>query len=317
MPFYSKKERLYFYVFCFFSLFSVITMRRPDIIMNAQPWAEDGRVWIQSIYNDGFWSSFFLPQNGYYQTISRVAFGIGLLFGLSKAALIANIIAISIRCFFSLYVLSSRMAFIDIRFRLLSVLYFLFMPNVQEGYVNITNIHWYLSMYLMAVVISDDAKNKIWKLHDYFLLVISSLSGPFVVFIAPCLFLKRVFQRNGVVKAVKGVDSFDLLMLGLFLVQFIAIIYSADDGRSHAPLGASFSVLVDIVSYRVFWGTFLSDSVSYGFGLMHWLNLIIFCFVFLLMLHSFVFSGWRLKCSMIFVVLMIAFALGVVSENGK
>ena len=122
--FSTKPERLAFYFFCFISLFVVITLRRPDIIMNAQPWAEDGRVWIQNIYNDGFWNSFYSPQNGYYQTISRIAFGIGLLFGLSKAALIANTIAISIRCFFVLYILSSRMSFIDIRLRIFSILYF-------------------------------------------------------------------------------------------------------------------------------------------------------------------------------------------------
>lgn len=309
MNFSTKPERLAFYFFCFISLFVVITLRRPDIIMNAQPWAEDGRVWIQNIYNDGFWNSFYSPQNGYYQTISRIAFGIGLLFGLSKAALIANTIAISIRCFFVLYILSSRMSFIDIRLRIFSILYFLFMPNVQEGYVNITNAHWYLSMYLMAVVISDEAKNKIWKIHDYLLLVISSLSGPFVVFIAPCLFLKRIIQRGGIIKAVKQINLFDALMIVLFTIQFIAILSSSDAGRSHAPLGASFGVLVNIISYRVFWGTFLSDSISYPLSLIYWLNLIIFCFMVTSILYSFVVSGWRLKCSILFVLLMIAFAL--------
>ncbi|MGE1562061.1 hypothetical protein [Pantoea septica] len=123
--------------------FIVLVLRRPDIVTHAQPWAEDGRVWMAGIYNNGFWSSLFLPQNGYFQTISRLTYGIALWFGLSKAALVANIIAILIRCFFVGFLLSNRMNFIDIKYRIAVALYFILMPNVSEGFINITNVRWY------------------------------------------------------------------------------------------------------------------------------------------------------------------------------
>ena len=44
--------------------FVLIVMRRPDIVFNAQPWAEDGVVWINFIHNNGFLSTIFEPQNG-------------------------------------------------------------------------------------------------------------------------------------------------------------------------------------------------------------------------------------------------------------
>ena len=53
----------------FLVLFLIIAARRPDILTNAQPWAEDGFVWMTEIYTRGFWSSVLLPQNGYYQTL--------------------------------------------------------------------------------------------------------------------------------------------------------------------------------------------------------------------------------------------------------
>lgn len=127
--------------------FVLLVIRRPDIITHAQPWAEDGRVWMEGIYNNGFWSSLFLPQNGYFQTISRLTYGIALWFGLSKAALVANVIAILIRCCFVGILLSHRMNFIGLKYRIAIALYFILMPNVAEGFVNITNVRWYKRMF--------------------------------------------------------------------------------------------------------------------------------------------------------------------------
>ncbi|WP_174580896.1 hypothetical protein [Pantoea latae] len=123
--------------------FVLLVLRRPDIITHAQPWAEDGKIWMAGIYNDGFWSSLLLPQNGYYQTISRIAYGVSLAFGLEHAALGANLIALLIRCCFVGFLLSSRMNYIPVAYRLAAAAYFVLMPNLSEGFVNITNLRWY------------------------------------------------------------------------------------------------------------------------------------------------------------------------------
>ncbi|MGK3114144.1 hypothetical protein [Candidatus Pantoea formicae] len=104
--------------------FLLLVLRRPDIVLHAQPWAEDGKIWMAGIYNNGLLSSLFLPQNGYYQTISRLTYGISMFFGISHAALGANIIAIIIRCFFIGFILSSRMNFAPLPYRLAAVVYF-------------------------------------------------------------------------------------------------------------------------------------------------------------------------------------------------
>jgi len=127
--------------------FVLMVFRRPDIVMHAQPWAEDGKIWMAGIYNDGFWSSILLPQNGYYQTISRLVYGASLALGLQHAALGANLIALFIRCFFIGFILSSRMAFIPVFYRLAAVAYFVLMPNLSEGFVNITNVRWCRKMF--------------------------------------------------------------------------------------------------------------------------------------------------------------------------
>lgn len=151
-------ERYYF-----ICVFIIIVMRRPDIILNAQPWAEDGTLWMANIYNDSLLTSLISSENGYFQTISRLTYGIGLFFGISNAALISNIIAISIRCFFVLFLLSDRIRLIDIFYRIAVVIYFIFMPNLAKGYVNITNAQWYLALYLLSVIIADSPDTKLWK----------------------------------------------------------------------------------------------------------------------------------------------------------
>lgn len=302
-------EKKLAWIVLFSVIFFLIVARRPDIIFNAQPWAEDGKVWMESIYNHGFWNSLFLPQNGYYQTISRLTYGIAILAGISKAALVANVVAICIRCFFVMFILSGRMSFIKLPYRIAAVFYFLMMPNLSEGYVNITNIHWYLSLYLMAVILADDGKVSLWKFHDFTLLIISSLSGPFVVFIAPCLIIKRVAQRGSLVKAIKGINSFDITMAACCIVQVIAIMISSDTGRSSANLGASFNLLADIISYRVIGGSFFINERISDMGSMHDINFFLFGALLLMVSISFFLAGWRFKAACLFPILMIGFAL--------
>lgn len=289
--------------------FVLLALRRPDIVTHAQPWAEDGKIWMAGIYNNGLLSSLFLPQNGYYQTISRLTYGISMLFGISNAALGANVIAILIRCFFIGFILSSRLKFAPLPYRLAAVAYFILMPNQEEGFVNITNIHWYLSMYLVAVVMSEDGNSIAWKTHDYVLLIISALSGPFVVFIAPCLLLKRVCERGGIVGAIKGINAFDAIMAICCVIQVAAILLSPDTARSSAPLGASVGVLVKIIAFRIVAGSFFDNGLIAFMPYEKWACLALFIAFIIPAAYFFVKSGWRFKVALIFPVLMIGFAL--------
>lgn len=289
--------------------FAAIVLRRPDIILNAQPWAEDGVVWMQNIHNNGFFSTIFLPQNGYYQTISKLAFWLGLSFGVEHAALIANVVAILIRCFMVIFLLSNRLRSINICYRISIAIYFILMPNIDEGYVNITNAHWYLSMYLMMILVAESPESKLGRIHDYVVLIIAALSGPFIVFIAPCLFIKRIYERNGFVKAIKGINTFDILAAILTVIQIIAILTTSTDTRSKAPLGASYSLLSDIISYRVFIGTFFDNVATKGLSAYTTLNTIAFTSFALISIYLFIRGGEKVKILFLFPILMIGFSL--------
>jgi hypothetical protein len=292
-----------------FLAFILLVLRRPDIVMHAQPWAEDGVLWMAGIYNDGFWQSLLKPEAGYYQTISRLTYGIALLFGLKQAALVANIIAILIRCFLVGFIVSKRMNFIQLRYRVLIAAYLILMPNVAEGFVNITNVHWYLSMYLLAVVMANDAETLAGKVHDFTVLVISGLSGPFVIFIAPCLLFKRLYTHGGVVNAMKKISLFDVVMAACCLIQITVILTSPAAARSNAPLGASFSMLADLVSCRIIYGSFLPFEMARNMAAHGNINTLLFIALSAMLIFSFIKYGWRVKSIILFPVLMIGFAL--------
>ncbi len=54
--------------------------RRPDALFSAQPWAEDGGVFLtQAISNS--WGSLLIPYAGYLHTFPRLLAMISLIFG--------------------------------------------------------------------------------------------------------------------------------------------------------------------------------------------------------------------------------------------
>jgi len=253
-------QNAYFYALMFCVACAILILRRPDIVTNAQPWAEDGRDWFRGVYENGLISLLY-PQDGYYQTLSRFIWFVAQYFGLRHMAFAATLIAVALRAAFAAFLLSPRLDRCDWHYRFCAYFYLLLMPNLAEGYVSANTVHWHMTMYLLAVLLADEPKTLLWKAHDYLLLIFSGLSGPFIIFMAPCLALKRVCERGGVLNAVKKINLFDLLFGAVTLVQVAAVLLTALRVRSHSPLGASVPLLLQIFSYRTFAGSFLPNRV--------------------------------------------------------
>lgn len=103
------------------------------------------------------------------------------------------------------------------------------------------------------------------KVHDVIALVVAGFSGPFIVFMVPLLALKLVCNAKGegiidkVFSAIKKIDWFSCLFVLFALIQVMTILLSFDDSRIHTELGATFQLLINILSTRVFAGFALSD----------------------------------------------------------
>src|SRR5436190_14256825 len=81
----------------FFIAFAAFVSRRPDAIFYPQFFGEDGSVWYPEAYMFGWFNALFSSQNGYYQTLPRLAAAVAQLFALEDGPLVMNVIGLSLQ----------------------------------------------------------------------------------------------------------------------------------------------------------------------------------------------------------------------------
>ncbi len=287
----------------------IFFLRRTDIILNPSFWAEDGVIWFRQAYEFGA-SSLLWPQNGYYQTISKLTALITMMFPMEHAPLIYNIIGIALRGAVIGFLLTSRMPAFPLIGRMILAAYILLMPGLSEVHANITNTHWYLSIWLFMVAISDLPKSRLWLAHDILVIIIAGLSGPFILFITPVLFIRFFYDKN-FRKSLRTPVGLSIVssFLMISVIQFLAIVISSSHDRSSAPLGFSFLLLADILSSRIFIGFMLPIEKIAKISRYDFMNAAVAIGVIIAVLWLFFKSDWRTKAIIISPALMLAAGL--------
>jgi len=169
----------------FIVCFVIVLLRRPDAILHAQFWAEDGKLWYAEAYNIGL-SSLIHPAAGYFQTLPRLTALAALPLPLSVAPLFLNVIAIVFQILPVHFLLSSRCReFGTVGARALFAFIYLALPNSHELHANITNAQWRLAFLAFLILFARPGKTVWWNVFDYIVVILSALTGPFIVFIAP------------------------------------------------------------------------------------------------------------------------------------
>lgn len=300
----NKGLKLKYLVLILLLSITVLITRRPDVFAHPQLWAEDGAVFLFQVWNGSVLDSLLSPRDGYFQTLPKLTMALASLFDLSMVASISLIIATSIRLMFIVYILSSRLSSIDIKLRVIFAIYYLLQPNVQEGYINITNAHTYLAIYLLAIIISEEPKSKLWKAHDLIVLAISGVSGPFIALLAPSLAIKRLYQRGGIIAALKKINAFDLLFSLCFAIQVFSVIFG-DFTRTRTTLGASLPLFFDIFSYKVIIGSFLDLRYADWIIDKAVINTALTCLVIVASALMFFKEGWQVKVTILYISLSL------------
>lgn len=306
------------HIFIFLILSCVILItRRPDVFFHPQLWAEDGAVFLLQVWNGDVLGSILTPRDGYFQTLPKVTMAFASIFDLNYVAFISVAIATSIRLAFIAFILSSRLNNFDIKLRILFVLYYLLQPNVQEGYINITNTHTYLAIYLLAIIISDEPKNKLSKTHDLIVLALSGVSGPFVALLAPSLALKRLYQHGGLFSALKKINAFDLVFSLCLIIQASSVFFG-DFSRTKTPLGASLPLFFDIFSYKIIFGSFIDLKFANWVFDKQLMNAGLTCILIAAVIHAFIKTGWHSKSIITYIAFSVFVSLykPVISQSG-
>lgn len=109
----------------------IIALRSPLTVIHPEFWAEDGRVWFQDAYSQGWLAPLFHPQVGYLQTFSRLIADIGLVLPLSWVPALFVAVAVVVQALPAVLVASRRYAGAvpDYRVRLLLAALYLLLPK--------------------------------------------------------------------------------------------------------------------------------------------------------------------------------------------
>jgi hypothetical protein len=244
----TRFGKIAFHAVIFSVAFLILFLRRPDAILNAQFYSEDGVYWFADAYHFG-WRCLLMPLGGYLNSLSRLIGMFSLLFPFSQAPLVMNLCAIVMGILPIHIFLSSRFNSIAFNVRLLSSLLYLALPNSFELHATTTNIQWHLALAGCLILLGGPETRRAWRVFDFLLLALVVLDGPLGILLIPIAFALRWIHKD---------RRYDLALAALIpgaLLQFLFLFVAAP--RRPAPNGATIARLIHILGGQVFLSSLL------------------------------------------------------------
>jgi hypothetical protein len=251
-----------FHLIFFVSAFLIILSRRPDAILNAQFWAEDGQRWYADAYQFGLRCLFITDElGGYLHTVPRLTALLALLVPFSLAPLVMNLCAIAIQISPASLFVSSRFSNFSLAGRLLASFLYLALPNTYEVNANATTIQWHLGSLAFLVLVAQPATGWKWQLFDVIVLVLITLESPIGVLLVPVAAVLWWTRRTHWSRV-----SLAALIPGAMVQAFIVLFSHV---RRSAPNGANLHRLVSILGGQIFISPLLGNKTMFHMTLRH------------------------------------------------
>lgn len=236
----------------FFAAFFITVLRRPDAVLHAQFFAEDGSRWFAEAYNNGWLKVLFWTDSGYIQVLPRLAASLALLVHTVHAPLVENVIAICFEVLPVNLLLSPRCeALGSVRFRSALAALYLALPNTVEMIATITASQWFLALSILLIVSMGAPRSRVSRIFEGVLLILCSLTGPFCFFLLPVSAFE-LWRGRG---KRWHLWRFGALLAGTF-IQSVAL-FTHTNSRPHANLGANLECFFRIVGGQIYSGAIL------------------------------------------------------------
>jgi hypothetical protein len=245
--------------------FLIIFSRRPDAILNAQFWAEDGQRWYADAYQFGL-RCLLIPDElgGYFHSVSRLSALTASIFPFSLAPLVMNLFAIAIQILPASIFLSSRFSNIALWKRLLAAFVYFALPNTYEVNANTTTIQWHLGLLACMVLLAPSTRSWKWHVFDGVVLVLISVDSPVGVVLLPVAALLWWMRRN------RGSAISLASLLPGALIQGLTVLFS--HARPAAPNGANWHRLIRILGGQIFMSPLLGNMTLLHMTWRHFPN---------------------------------------------
>jgi hypothetical protein len=285
--------------------FLIIFSRRPDAILNAQFWAEDGQRWYADAYQFGI-RCLLIPDElgGYFHSVSRLAALVSLIFPFSVAPLVMNLCAIAIQILPASVFLSSRFSNIALLKRLAIAFVYFALPATFEVDANATTIQWHLGLLACMVLLAPSTQSWKWHVFDGIVLVLISLDSPVGVVLLPVAAAVCWMRRSR-----GSAISLGLLLPGA-LIQGVTVLLS--HSRPAAPNGANFHRLISILGGQIFISPLLGNTTLVRMAWRHFPD-----YIFARETFAFVVGVsillYALRCGPVELKLFILFGVAILS----
>ena len=242
----SMSYRLLLHAAIFFVAFLLVFLRRPDALLHAQFYAEDGTYFYADAYNVG-WHSLLWPYGGYLSTLLRLVGFLAQLFPFAVAPLVMNICAIIVQILPVNIFLSSRFNSIPFSTRLIGAAIYLGLPNSFEIHANTTNMQWHLALAGCLIVLAKPDSRLLWRIIDVLVLTLFILDGLMSCFLIPIVLYLRYVRKN---------PHYNLYLIALIPGAFLqAVILLLSNSRRPAPNGATVARLIDILGQQIYFSS--------------------------------------------------------------
>ena len=259
----TRASKIAFHIAVFLIAFLILFSRRPDALLNAQFYAEDGTFWYADAYNHS-WHCLFMPEAGYLHTVPRLVALFSLIFPLALAPLVMNLFAL----FFQILpipVFFSRFNSLSLSIRVWGSLLYLAVPNSYEIHANATNIQWHLALLACLVILAAAPRSISWSVFDVAILTLASVDSPLGI---PLIALVAAIWWMHREKRAK------LMLFALIpgtLIEIVFLLFSQT--RRPASNAANLTALASILGGQVFMSSILGvrTVIHFYFGHMRFL----------------------------------------------
>jgi len=240
--------------------FTITIVRGFDRLRYAGIWAEDGRIFLKQAYEWG-WISLFEPYAGYFHTVPRLIAQISTYLPVHLVpyiiVLITYIIFVAI---ISIPLLPQyRWLYKDQRFAFLVVALLALSPGQDNMMGNLTNLHWYLLLYLAVLGLKDISK-QLSLLELFFAFLCIASEGAAIVLLP--LYLARIVLKYKSEFSFRYRSILGELVILSLIILFTCLNYSIRTDQSSAALSLAqvYILLLHLMSFVLvypFTGDFL------------------------------------------------------------
>jgi hypothetical protein len=166
---------------------ALIALRKSDSLLNPQFWAEDGALFFIGAERYGGWGLLFRTYEGYLHVLPRIIAALGAPLPLTAIPGFYAWSALALTGAIAWWLQSPRLA---LRGGALAAV-----PHTGEVYLTLCNLQWITALGLFALVLARDAASLPARAGELLLLLLTGLTGPFIVLALP-LFAWRAYRRR-------------------------------------------------------------------------------------------------------------------------